>query len=76
MNMQQIVAHTLRFAREEGGPTAAEYAILLALIVVASIAAINLFGISLSNLFRTLAGILNDIEADTAASAARPATAR
>ena len=36
--------HVLRFLRDESGPTAVEYAVMLALIIVFSLAAIRLFG--------------------------------
>lgn len=49
--MQRLVASLGRFLREEDGPTAVEYAVMLALIVVVCIAAITTLGTNASNTF-------------------------
>ena len=43
-----------RFVREEDGPTATEYAIMLALVVVVSIAAISLLGTKVNGVFQDI----------------------
>ena len=40
-----------RFLRDESGPTAVEYAVMLALIIVVSIAAISALGTKVSQIF-------------------------
>lgn len=40
-----------RFIREESGPTAVEYAVMLALIIVVCLAAISFVGTRASNVF-------------------------
>jgi pilus assembly protein Flp/PilA len=49
--MQRLVASLGRFLREEDGPTAVEYAVMLALIIVVCIAAITTLGTNASNTF-------------------------
>ncbi len=44
-----------RFLREEDGPTAVEYAVMLALIIVVCIAAITTLGNNASNTFSNVA---------------------
>ncbi len=44
-----------RFLREEDGPTAVEYAVMLALIIVVCIAAITSLGNNASNTFSNVA---------------------
>jgi pilus assembly protein Flp/PilA len=50
-----------QFLKSEDGPTATEYAVMLALIIVACIGAITLLGDALSTTFGTLEGKLNDV---------------
>lgn len=45
------------FARDERGPTATEYAIMLALIVLATVGAISSLGLNISNIFSIFTGI-------------------
>jgi pilus assembly protein Flp/PilA len=45
-----------KFFKDEEGATAMEYGILVALIAVAIIAGVTLFGSTLSSLFTSLAG--------------------
>ena len=46
------------FARSEGGPTATEYAILIAVICVAVIGALSGFGVHMDNLYTDLSSTL------------------
>ena len=41
---RMMMARTIRFLKQEDGPTAVEYAVMLALIVVVCIAAITTLG--------------------------------
>jgi pilus assembly protein Flp/PilA len=45
-----------RFLRDEDGPTAVEYAVMLALIIVVCIAAITTLGVNANNTFNYVAG--------------------
>ena len=49
--MQGMISKVQRFLISEDGPTAVEYAVMLALIIVASIAVITNLGNALSNSF-------------------------
>ena len=49
----------LRFLRDEGGPTAVEYAVMLALVIGVCIAGIGLFGTSANASFQNSATKLN-----------------
>ncbi len=53
--MNKWIARTVRFLREEDGPTAVEYAVMLALIVVVCIAAITTLGSNANNTFSNVA---------------------
>ena len=44
----------LRLLRSEDGPTAVEYAVLLAVIAVSVIGALSLFGVHMDNLYTAL----------------------
>jgi pilus assembly protein Flp/PilA len=59
--MRKWLFRAERFLQEEDGPTAVEYAIMLALIVVVCIAAIATLGSNASKVFTnsTLNGTLN-----------------
>ena len=46
------------FLKNEDGPTAVEYAVMLALIIVVCIAAITTLGINASNTFNYVAGVV------------------
>jgi pilus assembly protein Flp/PilA len=46
-----MLKHFVRFYRDEEGPTAVEYAVLLALILVAVISAINAVGNTTSGIW-------------------------
>jgi pilus assembly protein Flp/PilA len=49
--MRQFAQHLVNFVKREDGPTAVEYAVMLALIIVVCIAAITTLGSNASNTF-------------------------
>jgi len=49
--MKKFIKSTVNFMKREDGPTAVEYAVMLALIVVVCIAAITAIGTSASSTF-------------------------
>lgn len=53
--MKTILQITKRFVRSEDGPTATEYAVLIAVICVAVIGALSSFGVHMDNLYTSLA---------------------
>jgi pilus assembly protein Flp/PilA len=53
--MKQWLDRASRFLRDEDGPTAVEYAVMLALIVVVCIAAIGALGTGASETFSNVA---------------------
>jgi pilus assembly protein Flp/PilA len=53
--MGKWFAAAQRFLRDEDGPTAVEYAVMLALIIVVCIAAITTLGNNASNTFSNVA---------------------
>ncbi len=52
--MYQIVSHVRQFLTSEDGPTAVEYAVMLALILVACISIVTTLGQSASSTFSTV----------------------
>jgi pilus assembly protein Flp/PilA len=52
--MQFIAKKFIRFVKKEDGPTAVEYAVMLALIVVVCIAAITTLGSNANNTFASV----------------------
>ncbi|MSR54544.1 MAG: Flp family type IVb pilin [Gemmataceae bacterium] len=54
--MRQIAKKLVEFMKKEDGPTAVEYAVMLALIVVVCIAAITTLGSNANNTFSSVAG--------------------
>jgi pilus assembly protein Flp/PilA len=58
--MRKFLNHMVAFLKEEDGPTAVEYAVMLALIIVVCIAAITALGTTASSTFgnvqQTIAG--------------------
>jgi pilus assembly protein Flp/PilA len=54
--MQAFATKVRHFLTSEDGPTAVEYAVMLALIIVACIAAVTLLGTNLSTKYSNLAG--------------------
>ena len=57
--MKNIVSKVQRFMKSEDGPTAVEYAIMLALIVIVCLAAIQSVGTNASAKFNQIATQLN-----------------
>jgi pilus assembly protein Flp/PilA len=53
--MQCLNQYLVEFLHQEDGPTAVEYAVMLALIVVVCIAAIATLGSNASNIFSNVA---------------------
>jgi pilus assembly protein Flp/PilA len=53
--MEKWLARAGRFLREEEGPTAVEYAVMLALIIVVCIASISLLGSNAEQVFSNVA---------------------
>ena len=49
--MRQLSSALVKFLKDESGPTAVEYAVMLALIVVVCIAAITALGSNANNTF-------------------------
>jgi pilus assembly protein Flp/PilA len=52
---RMMMARTIRFLKQEDGPTAVEYAVMLALIVVVCIAAITTLGSNANKTFGNVA---------------------
>ena len=48
---RELLKKTVRFLKQEDGPTAVEYAVMLALIVVVCITAITTLGTNANNTF-------------------------
>ena len=53
--MNKWIAKVTRFLRDEDGPTAVEYAVMLALIIVVCVAAITTLGSNANNTFSNVA---------------------
>ena len=53
--MRKFSETLVRFVKDESGPTAVEYAVMLALIVVVCIAAITTLGSNANNTFSNVA---------------------
>jgi pilus assembly protein Flp/PilA len=51
MGMRKCIERSLRFLRGEDGPTAVEYAVMLALIVVVCLVAITALGTNINKTF-------------------------
>ena len=54
--MRKLAQHLIAFLKREDGPTAVEYAVMLALIIVVCIAAITALGTNASNTFSFVSG--------------------
>ena len=52
--LRQVARAAVRFLQAEDGPTAVEYAVMLALIIVVCIAAIQALGTNASSTFTTV----------------------
>jgi pilus assembly protein Flp/PilA len=57
--MKKVLHAVARFVRNEDGPTAVEYAVMLALIIVLCIVVIRQVGTSASQTFSTAASALS-----------------
>jgi pilus assembly protein Flp/PilA len=57
--MQKLLRSAVRFLKCEDGPTAVEYAVMLALIIVVCLVAITALGTATSNKFRTVADAID-----------------
>jgi len=57
--MCQLSKAVLRFVRREDGPTAVEYAIMLALIILVCIAAISIIGTNTNGTYRRAGTAVN-----------------
>ena len=53
--MSNLARHVVAFVQNEDGPTAVEYAVMLALIIVVCIAAISTLGSNANKTFNTVA---------------------
>ena len=53
--MRSLCKNLVSFLKKEDGPTAVEYAVMLALIIVVCIAAITALGTNANNTFSTVA---------------------
>ena len=53
--MKNIISKVQRFLKSEDGPTAVEYAIMLALIVIVCLTAIQAIGTNANTAFNTIA---------------------
>jgi pilus assembly protein Flp/PilA len=56
--MKAVVNRIQTFIRSEDGPTATEYAVMLALIIVAAITTIGLLGTKVNDMFSAVDGKL------------------
>jgi len=57
--MAAVYRRISRFLRAEDGPTATEYAVLLALIAVGVIGAMSMFGVRVESIYTALQGTLS-----------------
>ena len=55
LKMKSFVTHVRRFIKSEDGPTAVEYAVMLALIIVVAMTAISAVGTQMAGQFNTIA---------------------
>jgi pilus assembly protein Flp/PilA len=56
--MTRFVLSGVNFLKDENGPTAVEYAVMLALIIVVCIAAITALGTNSSNTFSYISNVI------------------
>jgi pilus assembly protein Flp/PilA len=52
--MQKLTQHIVKFVKAEDGPTAVEYAVMLALIIVVCLVAITALGTNANKTFSTV----------------------
>lgn len=55
-----LIRRVRRFWADEGGPTAVEYAVMLALILIVLLGAVNTLGTQASGKFKSVASSLDD----------------
>lgn len=60
--MFQHILHLLRFVRREEGPTAVEYAVMLALVILVAFTAVALFGTNLSQTYDGIVQTMQEFE--------------
>jgi len=58
--MKALLARAKNFLKNEDGPTATEYAVMLALIIIVALAAITLLGQKVSTIFGNVESTLPD----------------
>ena len=63
--MRSLTRQTVSFLKKEGGPTAVEYAVMLALIIVVCIAAITTLGSNANSTFSFVASSLTPTTSTT-----------
>jgi pilus assembly protein Flp/PilA len=56
--MQMFKSAVVNFMKREDGPTAVEYAVMLALIIVVCITAITALGTNANKTFTTVSGVI------------------
>ena len=61
--MNRLVQKVVRFLKQEDGPTAVEYAVMLALIIVVCLAAIGTLGSQANNTFSNIGNKLQGASA-------------
>ena len=59
--LSRIAPHAVSFLKDESGPTAVEYAVMLALIIVVCITAITALGSNANNTFSYVASDLGKV---------------
>jgi pilus assembly protein Flp/PilA len=59
--LSRFTSHVAHFLKNEDGPTAVEYAVMLALIIVVCIAAITALGSNANNTFSYVASDLGQV---------------
>ena len=57
--MNRFLTHVKQFLKSEDGPTAVEYAVMLALIIVVCLTAISAIGTNASSTFNTVSQSLS-----------------
>ncbi len=64
-DMKKFVSKVQNFLKSEDGPTAVEYAIMLALIVIVCLTAISAIGTNANSAFQDIAADLNSARSGT-----------
>jgi pilus assembly protein Flp/PilA len=57
--VSRLASRVVKFLRAEDGPTAVEYAVMLALIIVVCIAAISALGSNANNTFQYVGNVVS-----------------